>query len=76
MGWASGSELMDSVIKAAKVAIPTLATRKKFYTKVIDAFQDRDWDTEEECMGADPAFDAALKANFKKRGIDLDEANE
>ena len=62
MGWASGSSLMDEIIDAAvEVGIDDV-TRKEFYEKIIEAFEDQDCDTLQECEGKDTAFDAAIKA--------------
>lgn len=63
MGWASGSELFDSVIDAAKKYVPK-KNRKAFYKQLIFAFQDRDWDTEKECLGQDPLFDEVLREEY------------
>jgi len=60
MGWSGGSDLMSSVISAAKNYIDDAHCRKGFYKKVIDAFEDCDWDTQNECIGEDTAFDEAL----------------
>ena len=61
MGWASGSELFGHVITAAKKAIPDDAARAEFYKPVINAFEDHDWDTQNECEGDDPVFDKLMK---------------
>lgn len=60
MGWASGSRLFGKVIEAAKSRMSD-RERKDFYKEVIDAFEDSDWDTQDECLGADPMFDEALR---------------
>ncbi len=61
MGWSSGTELMSAVITAAKKAIPNEEARKTFYREVIEAFESADWDTQDECIGEDDAFDEAIK---------------
>jgi hypothetical protein len=61
MGWASGSELASRIIKATKKHVEDPKVRTEIYTEVIKAFEDSDWDTQDECMGEDAAFDAALK---------------
>jgi hypothetical protein len=61
MGWSSGTELFSSVITSAKKSMPDAETRKMFYKEVINAFEDQDWDTQDECVGVDTAFDEALK---------------
>ena len=73
MGWSSGSYLMDEVITATKRAIKTKAARVKFYVDVIEAFEGADWDTQSDCLGQDPAFDAALKKLHPSWGNDEDE---
>lgn len=61
MGWCSGSTLFGKIIEAAIEEIPDDENRKRFYLKAIEAFEDEDWDTHDECLGEDDAFDAALK---------------
>ena len=62
MGWSSGSELMDKVIQGALEAMPfDVEARKTLYRRVIPAFEDADWDTPDECMDQDPAFDEVFK---------------
>jgi hypothetical protein len=74
MGWASGSELMVEVIKALQKIEPSKTLRRRFYKHVILAFMDHDWDTTEECLNEDPAFDEALKAIWKKQGVEWEES--
>ncbi len=61
MGWASGSQLMNRIITSVKSSGLFEEQRQRVYRDLIVAFQDEDWDTELECLGKDPAFDAALK---------------
>lgn len=61
MGWSSGSELFDKIIEAVQPAVPDEAARVAIYANIIPAFEDQDWDTQDECMGKDPAFDKALQ---------------
>lgn len=61
MGWASGSYLMNDVIRALQQEVPDDAVRERIYVRLIDAFENDDWDTQDECRGRDKAFDAALK---------------
>ena len=67
MGWSGGSELFDKVIDAVQPRVPDAATRKAIYLDLIPAFQDYDWDTEDECMDRDPMFDAAYRELQKQR---------
>lgn len=61
MGWGSGSTLFSMVIDAVKPHVPDEAKRQEIYKPLIEAFESQDWDTQDECMGEDPAYDAALK---------------
>jgi hypothetical protein len=72
MGWASGSDLMASIIDAARPRM-TRGKRQNFYTQVIEAFEAKDCDTLHECVGLDPAFDRALA---KVSPAVFDEADE
>lgn len=60
MGWASGSSLFSEVISAIKPRISDVTLRKEIYKDLINAFENSDWDTQDECMGEDEAYDAAL----------------
>lgn len=61
MGWASGSSLMSEIISAIQPHMPDEGARKEVYKVLINAFEDQDWDTQDECEGEDPAYDAALE---------------
>ena len=60
MGWSSGSELFSIVIDSVKKRLPD-NERRELYVELIPAFEDMDWDTQDECMGKDPMYEAALK---------------
>lgn len=60
MGWASGSRVMSEIIAAIQPHLPDENARKEVYKILINVFEDDDWDTQDECEGEDPAFDAAL----------------
>lgn len=60
MGWSSGTELYREVIAVLKQNVPDHKTRVEIHKKLIVAFRDCDWDTEDECCGKDIAFDEAL----------------
>lgn len=60
MGWSGGTTIANRMIPAAVVAIPNAEARAKFYTVMIDALEDADWDTQEEALGTDPVFDEVL----------------
>jgi len=60
MGWASGSRLFSDVIVSIKPIVADEKQRVIIYKKLIAAFEDFDWDTQDECRGEDPAYDTAL----------------
>jgi hypothetical protein len=60
MGWASGSELFSALITTTKKHVKDPKKRTAIYKDMIGAFEDQDWDTQDECVGEDPAFDKAL----------------
>lgn len=57
MGWASGSEVMGRIIKVVKKEVASKAKRKALYMGIIQALEDHDWDTQDECLGEDQAYD-------------------
>lgn len=61
MGWASGSGLFGEIIDAVKPVVKAKKARVKLYKKLISAFEDHDWDSQQECEGEDPAYDQALR---------------
>ena len=66
MGWGSGSTLMSDVIKTLRQNVSDSASRQAIYYDLILSFDDQDWDTHDECVGVDPAFDAALKEHYPR----------
>lgn len=64
MGWARGSDLFDEVIDVIQPAVKKVEKRKKMYRKLISAFEEADWDTMDECLGRDPAYDAVYEEMF------------
>lgn len=60
MGWASGSRLATQLIAAIKEHVEDDDVRKDVYIDMINALEDFDCDTLDECMGEDPQFDEAL----------------
>jgi len=72
MGWASGSELYREVIRAVQPRITCDAVRTVIHKELIVAFERHDWDTQGECEGIDPAFDAALAELHPDWGEDED----
>jgi hypothetical protein len=61
MGWGSGSDLMADIIVTIKKHVNDEDVRESIYKEIIDSFECHDWDTQEECVGEDNAYDNALK---------------
>ena len=61
MGWSSGTELFDALIEAVSSTTLDKEERRAVYRRMLKAFTDADWDSPEECLGDDPAYDAAYK---------------
>jgi hypothetical protein len=60
MGWSSGSGLFSLVIESIKNNVLDHGERVEIYKGLIDSFEEFDWDTQDECLGEDPAYDEAL----------------
>lgn len=61
MGWASGSRIMNDVIAAVKPHVASKEAREEIYLEIIQSLEDSDWDTQDECLGEDEAYDTAIK---------------
>jgi hypothetical protein len=61
MGWGSGSQVMGELIDSLKRHVPDDEAREAVYVDMINALQDMDCDTLQECEGEDEAFDNALR---------------
>lgn len=57
MGWASGSTLMNRIITVIQENVGDPDKRYYIYEGIVDAMQDADWDTLDECLGKDPEYD-------------------
>jgi cation transport regulator ChaB len=66
MGWNGGSHLFSQVIEQIKKYIPDEDDRVEIYRNLINAFWDEDWDTQDECMGEDSAYDIAWKELYQE----------
>ena len=71
MGWASGTYVMGDIIDGLFEDIKDGEVRKQVYKSIIRALETADWDTQDECMGQDSAFDEAL-AELHPEWEDLD----
>lgn len=70
MGWNSGGDLFDVIIESVMDNVQDKEIRKKIYKPIYEQFLSHDWDTDNECIGLDPAFDEVLKEQYIKRGWD------
>ena len=61
MGWASGSTLFSQIIEGVKPVVSDKEMRKAIYRPIIEAFEDADWDTLDECEGEDEAYDEVVR---------------
>lgn len=61
MGWSSGTYLAGDIIAGLKDVGFDFETRSTVYRVLIPAMEQADWDTQSECEGSDPAFDAVLR---------------
>lgn len=64
MGWSSGSEIMNSVIEAVRDEVKNKAKRKAIYLPVLDMLENNDWDTQDESIGLDSAFDEIMVVRY------------
>jgi hypothetical protein len=62
MGWAGGSDVMTDIIRGIRPEIPDVYQRERVYKPILEALEGCDWDTVDEAMGIDPAFDRVVKA--------------
>lgn len=61
MGWASGTDIAEAVIKAVLEHVPEAETRKKIYRPIVEAMEEADWDTHNEVYTLDEVFDDLLR---------------
>ena len=61
MGWASGSRIFSEIIAAVKPHVADKDARKSIYRPIIEAFENDDWDTQDECLDEDEAYDEVMR---------------
>lgn len=62
MGFASATNIMTVLIKSLiERGVSSMDTRKTIYQDVGEELFDMDWDTADECVGIDEAYDEAYK---------------
>lgn len=64
MGWSSGSEIMNAVIEAVRDEVKNKEKRKAIYLPVLDMLENNDWDTQDESIGLDAAFDEIMVIRY------------
>ena len=65
MGWCSGTQLFDDVMKTVLTFAQTDAERVYLFKEMIDLFTDKDWDCEGDSRyWSDPDFQLAYKLLF------------
>lgn len=57
MGWGGGGRAMSAAIEAIKPVVSDEDTRLEMYRTIFEELRDMDWDTTDECLGEDPAYD-------------------
>lgn len=64
MGWGSGSRLFDGIITTIKKNVTDFEARKRIYREMISEFEEMDWDTQDECLGVDSAYDEVYNEEY------------
>lgn len=60
MGLSSGTEIAVAMIDAIQSEVPRKSTRKNLYYALYECLLAADWDTVDEAMGIDDAFDEVV----------------
>ena len=76
MGWASASRIMSDIIAAIQPRVSDKEARKAIYAPIIDSLEEGDWDTQDECLGEDEAYDEVLKEKHPGWYDDEDEDDD
>ena len=61
MVWPGRTDLMKIIIQVIKQEYPNADLRKQMYKPIYEQLLNMDWDTQDECIGLDPAFDEVMK---------------
>jgi hypothetical protein len=73
MSWSSGSSLFSDVAEIIAENVVDDNVRKLIYMGLIEAFQNYDCDTLDECTDIDPVLDKLLEALVEEDEEDEDE---
>jgi hypothetical protein len=61
MGWSSGGNIMEGIIHCLSKEIKDSKQRARIYKSIIKILENSDWDTQEESLNIDDAYDQALR---------------
>ena len=64
MGWSDGSRAMLAAIEAIRPVVSDEDTRVEMYRTIFEELRDMDWDTTDEALGEDPAYDRLHEEYF------------
>lgn len=67
---------MSEIITAVQAVVPNEDDREAIYRPIYREFRDNDWDTVDECLGVDTAFDRVVRAEDPRWFADEDEEDE
>jgi hypothetical protein len=73
MGWSRGSGLFSELIWIMMKTVPEDKVRREIYEHMLDAFEENDWDTQDECVGPDQVFDELFEERYPPEEEFLDE---
>jgi hypothetical protein len=68
MGWSSGSIVMAAVIDAVQLNVRKKDVRKEIYRDVMNTLEEQDWDTLDECLDLDEAYDELYAERYGEEG--------
>ena len=71
MGWSGGSTVMNDIIDVVQKEIKDQGLKQRLFKGIIEALEGADWDTHDECLDQDIAFDAALAELYPDWRIDI-----
>lgn len=76
MGWSGGTDIARAVIESVMPLVKSAKTRAAIYRPIIRELEINDWDTQDEALGIDPAWDVAFKKENPSWGESCDEEGD
>lgn len=71
MGWASGSILLSEIVEIIEEhSDRSVGDRVEMYKRIIEAFEDADCDTINECLDQSSDFDEAYRQLYPNEDLD------